>query len=276
MRALKGPQVRERQRRSNGLVQRMTDEKSPARRDLLQVQHEIFTMIQGQGSSTSRKESGFAALLRLSLRISKAPTAAKNRYWHIDMNAGSGFNGLANCDGSPVIFLKQAAAVRRSFTALFCDIDAENTQLLNSRIAGMIPDNSSVTVVCGDNEQALNDFSQLVSSSDKQDYGAMARLFASTFALTITNPATMLGFLAIFSGVAGLSVRGESYGHATTLVASVFSGSVLWWLCLSQFVNLFRHRLNDRLLEIVNRVSGVLIAGFGIAVLARVLLNFFG
>lgn len=112
--------------------------------------------------------------------------------------------------------------------------------------------------------------------SDKQDYGAMARLFASTFALTITNPATMLGLLAIFSGVAGLSVRGESYGHATTLVASVFSGSVLWWLCLSQFVNLFRNRMNDRLLEIVNRVSGVLIASFGVAVLARVLTQFFG
>ncbi len=59
-------------------------------------------------------------------------------------------------------------------------------------------------------------------------------------------------------------------------MASVFSGSVLWWLCLSQFVNLFRNRMNDRLLEIVNRVSGVLIASFGVAVLARVLTQFFG
>ncbi len=30
---------------------------------------------------------------------------------------------------------------------------------------------------------------------------ATARVFAITFALTITNPATMLGFIAIFGGV---------------------------------------------------------------------------
>jgi threonine/homoserine/homoserine lactone efflux protein len=51
---------------------------------------------------------------------------------------------------------------------------------------------------------------------------------------------------------------------------------MLWWLGLSQFVSLFRQRMNDRLLEIVNRVSGGLIAVFGAAVLARVVWKFFG
>lgn len=106
-------------------------------------------------------------------------------------------------------------------------------------------------------------------SSDTQ-YGALARTFASTFALTITNPATMLGFLAIFGGIAGLSGPDEGYGHAAVLVLSVFLGSALWWLGLSQLIGLFRHRMNDRLLEILNRVSGGLIATFGIAVLGRV------
>ena len=100
--------------------------------------------------------------------------------------------------------------------------------------------------------------------------GAMAAVFAATFVLTITNPATMLGFIAIFGGIAGLAAAGEDYGHAATIVLAVMSGSILWWASVSGFVSLFRHRMNDRMLVIVNRVSGVLIFGFGILILARV------
>ena len=92
--------------------------------------------------------------------------------------------------------------------------------------------------------------------------GALARVFATTFALTITNPATMLGFIAIFGGVAGLTDQSGSYLHAGALVLSVF-------------VSMFRQRMNDHLLELVNRASGGLIVLFGIAVLGRVLCRFF-
>lgn len=105
---------------------------------------------------------------------------------------------------------------------------------------------------------------------------ALARIFATTFMLTITNPATMFGFIAIFGGVAGLtSAGGEDYGHAATIVASVFGGSLLWWACVSGFVSLFRQRMTDHLLEIVNRVSGGLIITFGLVVLLRVIWRFF-
>ncbi len=50
---------------------------------------------------------------------------------------------------------------------------------------------------------------------------AIAAVFATTFFLTITNPATMLGFIAIFGGVAGLADAGEDYGHAATIVLAV-------------------------------------------------------
>lgn len=107
-------------------------------------------------------------------------------------------------------------------------------------------------------------------------YSAVARIFVTTFALTVTNPATMLGFIAIFGGVAGLSAHGQGYGHAATLVGSVFLGSVLWWAGLSRFVGLFRNRMDDRLLVRVNRLSGALIATFGLVLLARVLVKYFG
>lgn len=105
--------------------------------------------------------------------------------------------------------------------------------------------------------------------------GATARVAATTFVLTITNPATMLGFIAIFGGISGFTAQGQSYAHAATLVGSVFGGSALWWAGLSGFVSLFRQRMNDRLLEIVNHVSGGLITIFGVVVLGRVIWRFF-
>ena len=105
---------------------------------------------------------------------------------------------------------------------------------------------------------------------------AMAGTFIATFLLTITNPATMLGFIAIFGGVAGLATAGDDYAHASTIVLSVMAGSFLWWACLSGFVSLFRHRMNEHMLLIVNRVSGALIVIFGLVVLCRVVAQFLG
>ncbi|MFZ3033063.1 MAG: LysE family transporter [Parvibaculum sp.] len=106
--------------------------------------------------------------------------------------------------------------------------------------------------------------------------GVPAHVFLTTFALTITNPATMLGFIAIFGGVAGLSSAGQGYGHAAMLTGSVIAGSLLWWFGLSQFVALFRQRMSDHLLEIINRVSGGIIILFGVAVLGRVAVHLLG
>lgn len=106
--------------------------------------------------------------------------------------------------------------------------------------------------------------------------GVPAHVFLTTFALTITNPATMLGFIAIFSGVAGLSSAGQGYGHAAILTGAVIAGSLLWWFGLSQFVALFRQRMSDHLLEIINRVSGGVIILFGVAVLGRVAVHLLG
>lgn len=98
---------------------------------------------------------------------------------------------------------------------------------------------------------------------------------ATTFLLTITNPATMLGFVAIFGGVAGLTVTQEDYTSAGILVASVFLGSVIWWLVIAALASLFRHKMNDRMLTLVNKGSGIMIALFGVAVLIQLAVRFF-
>ncbi len=54
------------------------------------------------------------------------------------------------------------------------------------------------------------------------------------------------------------------------MVVAVAAGSLIWWASVSSFVSLFRARMTDRLLGLVNRVSGGLIVVFGVVVLGRV------
>lgn len=87
--------------------------------------------------------------------------------------------------------------------------------------------------------------------------------YASTFALTLTNPSTIISFAAVFAGL-GLAGSGGSEG-AGWLVLGVFCGSAAWWLLLSGIVGLLREHVGLRTMLWVNRVSGVLIAGLGVA-----------
>jgi threonine/homoserine/homoserine lactone efflux protein len=87
--------------------------------------------------------------------------------------------------------------------------------------------------------------------------------FVSTFALTITNPITILAFTAVFAGV-GLAATPNNYGSAAFLVAGVFSGSALWWLTLCAATSFFRKMMDARTMKIINVISGIVIAGFGV------------
>ena len=90
--------------------------------------------------------------------------------------------------------------------------------------------------------------------------------YASTFFLTLTNPMTILSFAAIFAGLGVASASGH-YASAGVLVLGVFIGSALWWLTLSGVVGVFRTRFDPHGLRWVNRISGVIITGFGLLAL---------
>jgi threonine/homoserine/homoserine lactone efflux protein len=93
-----------------------------------------------------------------------------------------------------------------------------------------------------------------------------ASAYASTFVLTLTNPMTILSFVAIFAGL-GLA-SGADYGAATMLVAGVFAGSAVWWLTLSSGTALLRTRLSGGRMRLVNHLSGAMILAFGIYAIA--------
>lgn len=91
--------------------------------------------------------------------------------------------------------------------------------------------------------------------------GTWLSAYASTLFLTLTNPMTILSFVAVFAGL-GLATN-SSWAGATALVAGVFAGSTAWWLFLSGAVSCFRTRITPRTLQWINRASGVLIVVFG-------------
>jgi threonine/homoserine/homoserine lactone efflux protein len=101
--------------------------------------------------------------------------------------------------------------------------------------------------------------------------GGLASAYASTFILTLTNPLTILSFAAIFAGLGIGSAQGN-YLSAGVLVLGVFMGSALWWLILSTGVGLLGGKLNTGGLQWVNRISGLIILGFGVVALLSLLL----
>jgi len=92
--------------------------------------------------------------------------------------------------------------------------------------------------------------------------------YTSTLFLTLTNPLTIFAFAAIY---AGLGAAAGDYSAALILITGVFAGSAMWWLLLSGGVSLFRTRFTTRSLLWVNRVSGVVIVGFGLFALSSLL-----
>jgi threonine/homoserine/homoserine lactone efflux protein len=104
------------------------------------------------------------------------------------------------------------------------------------------------------------------SNSTEVGRPSLLAAYVSTFLLTVTNPTTILSFAAVFAGL-GLASSGSDYLSSGLMVLGVFLGSALWWLILSGVVGAIRGRLNRAALLWVNRLSGILIAGFGVAAL---------
>ncbi len=94
--------------------------------------------------------------------------------------------------------------------------------------------------------------------------------YATTFFLTLTNPLTILSFMAIFAGL-GLGQADSDRTAAAMMVLGVFIGSALWWMALSVGLSLFRHRLGQRAMRWINQVAGATILAFGLLALLGLL-----
>jgi threonine/homoserine/homoserine lactone efflux protein len=86
--------------------------------------------------------------------------------------------------------------------------------------------------------------------------------FASAVFLTLTNPATILYYVAVFAGL-GLANSDTDGARALVLVLGVFIGSAAWWLTLVGIVSRFRRLLTPNRRVWINRFSGVVLMAFG-------------
>jgi threonine/homoserine/homoserine lactone efflux protein len=101
----------------------------------------------------------------------------------------------------------------------------------------------------------------------------LLRAMISTFALTITNPVTLLSFGVMFAGLGGLAGGAGSFNDAGFVVAGVVGGSAGWWLALTTIIGLFHTRIDEKAMRNINRVLGALIAVFGLVVLVHLALK---
>ena len=86
--------------------------------------------------------------------------------------------------------------------------------------------------------------------------------FVTTLLLALTNPTTVLSFLAVLA-VLGLDERRPKI-LTLFLVAGIFLGSMLWWTVLALITGHFRERFDDRAVVWMNRIAAFAIAGFGV------------
>jgi threonine/homoserine/homoserine lactone efflux protein len=99
--------------------------------------------------------------------------------------------------------------------------------------------------------------------------GSLAATYGTTFLLTLSNPATILSFVAVFAGF-GLG-QAADYAAAIVLVLGVFTGSALWWMILSGGVGLIRNRVSVQWMKAINRLSGCILLAFGLYALSRLI-----
>jgi threonine/homoserine/homoserine lactone efflux protein len=109
------------------------------------------------------------------------------------------------------------------------------------------------------------------ATSRQADAPSLLRAFASTFALTITNPATLFGFAALMAGLGGISGGKASFRDASLVVAGVVAGSSLWWFTLATVVGLFHARIDAAVMKVINHASGIIVALFGVGVLGHLI-----
>ena len=99
--------------------------------------------------------------------------------------------------------------------------------------------------------------------TEKDNHKSLFSDYFSTIFLTLTNPMTILSFIAIFAGLGLGSIKGD-VSSAIFMTIGVFIGSAIWWLILSGGVSLLKTKFNTSSLKIVNKISGIILVIFSI------------
>ncbi|WP_343209668.1 LysE family translocator [Anaerolentibacter hominis] len=103
----------------------------------------------------------------------------------------------------------------------------------------------------------------------KEEPGGI-RMFLSSFAVGITNPAAILTFLFAFSYF-GITASASLF-QGVVLIIGVFLGTYIWWFILSGLVNIIRKKITVLSFRRLNQVFGIFFSLFGTGVLLQMIL----
>ena len=113
--------------------------------------------------------------------------------------------------------------------------------------------------------------SRVIQKTLSEDNASYFNNYVSALFLTLSNPSTFIALAAIF---ASLGITQTRVHHISTglLISGVFIGSGLWWFILNAAAGVFLKKLDYIKLAWLNKISGIVIAGFGILVLVSLIL----
>jgi threonine/homoserine/homoserine lactone efflux protein len=101
-----------------------------------------------------------------------------------------------------------------------------------------------------------------IGLEDAADVVAPRRAFVTAVAATALNPLTIALWTVSFPAAAPRAAAGSA-GTAAVLLAGVALGSLSWYSGFTTALALVRRRVGDRLVRIVDVLSGLGLAGFG-------------
>lgn len=91
---------------------------------------------------------------------------------------------------------------------------------------------------------------------------------ASAFFLTLSNPMTILAYIAV---MASMQIDASKVEHPWIFVWPVFLGSFSWWSFLNTMAFLFKAKLSEKHMHRVSMISGVLLMIFALLVIISAL-----
>ena len=99
-------------------------------------------------------------------------------------------------------------------------------------------------------------------SGDTHRFNGFFKSYLSALFLTLTNPMTIMAFMAIFSGL-GIAACAKNHAFAGILVAGVFTGSAAWWLLLTFGTARIGKQFSPLFMRRINQLSGIILILFG-------------
>ncbi|HJM68669.1 MAG TPA: LysE family transporter [Candidatus Babeliales bacterium] len=94
--------------------------------------------------------------------------------------------------------------------------------------------------------------------------------FLTTLLLTLSNPITILVFIAIFSN---FCLSEKTLYTTIILLTGIFIGASAWFLFLTETIHFLRSKITYYILQLTNKISGFVLIAFGIITLASAALR---